>query len=303
MVVIIDDREDVWNFALNLIPVRPYHFFQHTGDINAPPGLAKKENDDKEGFDFTALNSKQTPVSEGKNLPLASEVEKTSVDDDKKIDVPCSDGGDSLVPPSTSDSENPVPRESQKESSRDTSNNYGLTSNSKELKDDGETTTSGDKPEQIEELTDSPSSQKQKECNEIESPENAPRKSASIQDVNTESKTIHIYDTDDYLLHLQDILRTIHHAYYQMYDDNCKQKEEVKTVPDMKIVLPYVRRKVLENVTIVFSGVIPTNIPVEKSKPYLVAKSLGAIITDRVTETTTHIVAARLGTAKVILVK
>ncbi len=35
-------REDVWNFAPNLIHVRPYHFFKHTGDINAPPGLTKQ---------------------------------------------------------------------------------------------------------------------------------------------------------------------------------------------------------------------------------------------------------------------
>ena len=34
MVVIIDDREDVWNYAPNLIHVRPYHFFQHTGLLN-----------------------------------------------------------------------------------------------------------------------------------------------------------------------------------------------------------------------------------------------------------------------------
>ena len=53
---IIDDREDVWNFAPNLVHVKPYHFFQHTGDINAPPGLAKCENDDKEGFDFTKIS-------------------------------------------------------------------------------------------------------------------------------------------------------------------------------------------------------------------------------------------------------
>jgi RNA polymerase II subunit A-like phosphatase len=95
---------------------------------------------------------------------------------------------------------------------------------------------------------------------------------------------------------LQDILRTIHHAYYELYDDN---REETKAVPDMKIVLPYVRRKVLEEVHVVFSGVVPTNTPLEKSKPYLVAKSLGAIIMDRVSENTTHIIAARLGTAKV----
>ncbi|RZF41409.1 hypothetical protein LSTR_LSTR000123 [Laodelphax striatellus] len=53
MVCIIDDREDVWNFAPNLIHVKPYHFFSHTGDIHAPPGLSKCENDEKEGIDFT----------------------------------------------------------------------------------------------------------------------------------------------------------------------------------------------------------------------------------------------------------
>lgn len=37
MVCIIDDREDVWRHATNLIHVRPYSFFQSTGDINAPP--------------------------------------------------------------------------------------------------------------------------------------------------------------------------------------------------------------------------------------------------------------------------
>lgn len=51
MVCIIDDREDVWNMAANLIQVKPYHFFQHTGDINAPPGMSKNELDGK-GVDF-----------------------------------------------------------------------------------------------------------------------------------------------------------------------------------------------------------------------------------------------------------
>lgn len=54
MVCIIDDREDVWNMASNLIQVKPYHFFQHTGDINAPPGMDKHELDGK-GVDFKGL--------------------------------------------------------------------------------------------------------------------------------------------------------------------------------------------------------------------------------------------------------
>lgn len=41
MVCIIDDREDVWNFAPNLIAVKPYVFFKSTGDINSPVGELK----------------------------------------------------------------------------------------------------------------------------------------------------------------------------------------------------------------------------------------------------------------------
>lgn len=71
MVCIIDDREDVWNHATNLIHVKPYHFFQHTGDINAPPGLDKHENDELEGIDLTKIKTKQkknkSKLSEGAN--------------------------------------------------------------------------------------------------------------------------------------------------------------------------------------------------------------------------------------------
>lgn len=51
MVCIIDDREDVWNFASNLIRVKPYQFFKGVGDINAPPGgsAAVKEDSTSPG--------------------------------------------------------------------------------------------------------------------------------------------------------------------------------------------------------------------------------------------------------------
>jgi len=34
MVCIIDDREDVWNYARNLVHVKPYMWFKDVGDIN-----------------------------------------------------------------------------------------------------------------------------------------------------------------------------------------------------------------------------------------------------------------------------
>ena len=46
--IIIDDRTDVWLNAPNCIQVRPYKYFKHTGDINAPDGAAKNvANEDR----------------------------------------------------------------------------------------------------------------------------------------------------------------------------------------------------------------------------------------------------------------
>ena len=60
MVCMIDDREDVWTYAPNLVKVKPYRFFPGTGDINAPPGaflgsLAEEQVedlDDDDGYLF-----------------------------------------------------------------------------------------------------------------------------------------------------------------------------------------------------------------------------------------------------------
>jgi RNA polymerase II subunit A-like phosphatase len=43
MVCIIDDREDVWKFAPNLITVKKYVYFPGTGDVNAPPGSRESQ--------------------------------------------------------------------------------------------------------------------------------------------------------------------------------------------------------------------------------------------------------------------
>ena len=65
-------------------------------------------------------------------------------------------------------------------------------------------------------------------------------------------------DPDDYLMFLEDILKTLHKAFYDLYD---QYKSDSKVpAPDLKTVIPYVKRKVLSGVVIVFSGVIPTQV-------------------------------------------
>ena len=61
------------------------------------------------------------------------------------------------------------------------------------------------------------------------------------------------------------------------------KSREIKS-PDLKNVIPYVKRKVFQGVVIVFSGVVPTHISLEKSKVYMVAKSLGAKVQYNITK-------------------
>lgn len=48
----------------------------------------------------------------------------------------------------------------------------------------------------------------------------------------------------------------------------------------------------------VFSRLVPNQLKLEQSKAYLIAKSLGANVTQRLTDETTHLVAATSGTFK-----
>ncbi|CAB4061587.1 CTDP1 [Lepeophtheirus salmonis] len=123
-------------------------------------------------------------------------------------------------------------------------------------------------------------------------------KKTEIEDLDSddEDEQKKTYHHDDYLHHLEDILITIHKAYYDLFDQMDNNNES----PDLKTVVPYVKRKVLQGTSLVFSGVFPTSVKLETSKAYMVAKSLGAKVTNKLENPgTTHLIAAKYGTAKV----
>ena len=134
------------------------------------------------------------------------------------------------------------------------------------------------------------------------------------------SKNIFDKDPDDYLTHLGTILERIHKSFYDTLDavkekgGTAKKDTEITKYcsfgtlnPDVRIIAPQLRRQTLSDCNIVFTGVVPTNVPLEKSRPWRTAISLGARVTTDVIEAkkaaesdliTTHVVAARHGTQK-----
>ena len=124
-----------------------------------------------------------------------------------------------------------------------------------------------------------------------------------------------IHDPDDFLLHLGDILERIHTTFYTQYD-RMRKKEGTSMAqaegptPDLKQIIPKMRQSVLKGAKVLFTGVIPTNLPPEKSPEWNTARAFGAAVHDRlvpglngsnpklVLRATTHLIASKPGTSK-----
>lgn len=110
-------------------------------------------------------------------------------------------------------------------------------------------------------------------------------------------------DDDDHLVHLEEILARVHSDYYAKYDRFLSG--ESSEAPDIRKIVPELRSKVLADVAIIFSGLHPTNFPVERTREHYHARALGArILTQLVLDPDdparpTHLIAARAGTEKV----
>ncbi|KAK6185364.1 hypothetical protein SNE40_007614 [Patella caerulea] len=304
MVAIIDDREDVWNFAPNLIHVKPYHFFQGTADINAPPGLTKTENDSvpvshevrRSSSETRKLDEPETVKSDDLEKQKSSEPQTQNSDkpQTQKLDEPeamevesdsdrmSTDGDKDLVKDNINSSSNQSDENSNKtaadnKNSLHSDNSVADVSNSKgNYSEQSATSTTDDKSKKL----------------------------IKSQNSEEEVEVIEWVDEDDYLIYLTDILTRIHTAYYDVYDQ-MKDKQDMSELPNIKNIIPYVKRKVLKGVNIVFSGVVPLNMAPEKCRAYIIAKTLGANIHTNIIsrkenpeEATTHLVTSKAGTAK-----
>ncbi|XP_061450034.1 RNA polymerase II subunit A C-terminal domain phosphatase [Rhineura floridana] len=110
-------------------------------------------------------------------------------------------------------------------------------------------------------------------------------------------------DSDDHLIYLEEILVRVHTDYYSKYDKYVRK--ETDEIPDIRKIVPELKQKVLSDVTILFSGLYPTNFPIEKTREHYHATALGAKIAKNLVlneddpNRPTHVIAARAGTEKV----
>ncbi|XP_006897290.1 PREDICTED: RNA polymerase II subunit A C-terminal domain phosphatase [Elephantulus edwardii] len=384
MVCIIDDREDVWKFAPNLITVKKYVYFQGTGDINAPPvsrdvPMRKKVNHCSKGTEApehmlsgkdpeegkpagteqsnglgkspTELNgtkagpedlsSRDTPSHErvddgdpsrctlgavassgelvsGKEPLVSSELSAHStpgndLDFDLSSDSESNselDGRRSSSSASDSDSERKRRRRRPRVSGKSASAPPGTekptgTTPSGHLQDKGPDLEVPEESEQggLCDLGNGCADRKEAETESQNSEQSGITVGESLDQSMEEEEEEADADDDDHLVHLEEILVRVHTDYYAKYDRYLNK--ETEEAPDIRKIVPELKSKVLADVAIIFSGLHPTNFPVEKTREHYHATALGArILTNLVLSPDdpnrpTHLIAARAGTEKV----
>lgn len=284
MVVIIDDRGDVWKWNPNLIKVSPYDFFVGIGDINSS-FLPKKQ-------DLTPRKSKQEkPVS---TAPPEHHVNGSTQARDAGTEVSALE---QLVTMGGGD--NPTMLQEQTTQQEETI---------------------------MHQVEDRPLLQKQKEldaeedASESQAGADSETSTSDIDDSQDLGRPRHhlLEDHDTELFQLQDRLEKVHSQFFEEYErrrmknlgkgrlsalrgeKTIRDKDiDLELLPDVKIIMPQIKYKVLGGVVLVFSGVLPLGTDLQNADISLWAKSFGAIISTRIGSKTTHLVAGRNRTAKV----
>ncbi|XP_034748119.1 RNA polymerase II subunit A C-terminal domain phosphatase isoform X2 [Etheostoma cragini] len=394
MVSIIDDREDVWKFAPNLITVKKYIYFQGTGDINAPPGsreaqMAKKggpssrpaestepggtlgadeqnnglskrpKDQNPSGIEetTTSQSSQEVPTNErthpagvvedesgrgeGKSEAQVGDRTNAKEDDSSRtlvtneaqdscnssapshgsnnldFDLSSDSDNDSITekpPSSVSDSE-AKSCQAKKSGQEGVTQEAGDGAGEGDVKGGSEAETSLDPAEPSGVLLPDP--ELGNGCSDRREPETESQNSEqsgvtmgeelldqSMEDEEDEEEEEEAdIDQDDHLIYLEEVLERIHAEYYARYA--AYLRKETSETPDIRKIAPELKSKTLEGTTIVFSGLYPTNYPMERTREFYHAKALGAkisknlVLSSQDPSRTTHLIAARTGTEKV----
>ncbi|XP_015772091.1 PREDICTED: RNA polymerase II subunit A C-terminal domain phosphatase-like [Acropora digitifera] len=261
MVCIIDDREDVWNSAQNLIHVKPYQYFKGVGDINAPPGSTvtppNHENTTKEHEIYQQEKEEIKLKEEG-----GAVIEENNKLDEMRTEEFCEKkrSVENLVPNVEANVKKQEPVADTKTRRVEVSETEGTHETNEDsprvLENGGDNVTIDNEKEKNEVVEikecgeDKPNCERNKNGkteiskakNSLESNNEVTREESRVPscekgEISLVKSQNHNYefgdDDDDYLLHLEDILHRIHVVFYETVDNikSATNVDEVKNNP------------------------------------------------------------------------
>lgn len=276
MVVIIDDRGDVWQWENNLIKVVPYDFFVGIGDINSS-FLPKK---------FGQLTG---PTKKRKSIAKleALENEKNSTDDEEseanENAKEASEEDDNPSQENDTPSSSPVDRILEMGGGEDNASLLMEQSISRNMSLE-------------QQQHDRPLAKLQHDLDKIhEHDSHSPSGSSSPEESDGDKKEEEdeeednlLYDDDNELYSLKKALVRIHSEYYKILAANKIKSPHLK--PDLTHIIPFLKSKCLEGITILFSGILPLGINLDTADIVIWCKQFGVKVVNEVYPEVTHVV-------------
>ncbi|KAI9512484.1 hypothetical protein F5148DRAFT_1279614 [Russula earlei] len=277
MVVIIDDRADVWEWSPNLVKVIPYDFFVGIGDINST-FLPKLDAS-------TSGMPQMSPTPLGRQPPAVS--------------------GSTLSTSAPGPSSRPQPKNMSR---KEILQKEMIARNSLALEAQVEERPLAKLQEELQEaangqlasdtsMSDTASGQSENSSKTSDAPGEKHHRKALLKNDDTE------------LQRVKRLLDAIHEQFFEAYDNRAPDKERTKFVNkaqpsssvlyDIRIIIPGLRFQTFDGLHILFSSVIPLDARPESTDIWNLAEAFGATCYTELTREVTHLVAAKRGTAKI----
>ncbi|CAL1191738.1 unnamed protein product [Candida parapsilosis] len=260
MVVIIDDRGDVWQWENNLIKVVPYDFFVGIGDINS--SFLPKKNGQLTG-----------PIKKRKSVAKLEAAAELSKEEEElaKLRKGETNGVQEHVqenPPNTVDR---IIELGGGEGNTDLLLEQSITRN-----------------QSIEQQQhDRPLAKLQHDLEQLQEKSDG-EKSSHSEDGEDEEEENLLYDDDNELTSLMKVLDNVHEEYYNLYDDTKAKLHSIK--PDLTKIIPRMKSQCLQGVTILFSGIIPLGVNIDSADIVIWCKQFGVKVVNEVYPEVTHVV-------------
>ena len=304
MVVIIDDRGDVWHWSPNLVKVSVFDFFVGIGDINSS-FLPKRPELEAKPIKTTKV---EPPSADPEPVEISASAQEANATIDKANSKPIS----TAAPPNVNGEVSAVDQIVSMAGKQDVGS-------IKEKSEEQDQTIA-------EQLEARPLLQKQKILDAAEEEaKTSPAAEAAAEllaqdeekkDAPTEHHPGNKYrsnllqDDDTELEYLGQTLRNINRAYFSEYDKKAvgskggriaelrpghskkRSIDELENIPDAAIIMNSMKMKVLSGVNIVFSGVVPLGVDIHFHDTAIWAKSFGATVSENITKRTTHVIAS-----------
>lgn len=264
MVVIIDDRGDVWQWENNLIKVVPYDFFVGIGDINSS-FLPKKNGQ------LTGPIKKRKSVAK---LEAAAELSKEEEEEKAKLRGGETNGVQEQAQNNAPNTVDRIIELAGGEGNTDLLLEQSITRN-----------------QSIEQQQhDRPLAKLQHDLEQLQEKSDGEKSSHSEDgdDDEEEEEENLLYDDDNELTSLLKVLDNVHTEYYNLYDDKKAKLESIK--PDLTKIIPRMKSQCLQGVTILFSGIIPLGVSIDSAEIVIWCKQFGVKVVNEVYPEVTHVV-------------